>query len=148
MPLHILLVFIHVGWMVISYVMLLLGKSCYDWMVPTLPVLLYCLIGSCVIVFIVLFGRFGRLIQHGWRLVWLGSGVGQGHHHCRKLPANGQGWQWWKENTLVDILTEYVCMCGERMLCLGGAVITPTLLLDRGMGFWYWPFPQERTMQS
>jgi hypothetical protein len=30
----------------------------------------------------------------------------------------------------------------------GGAVMTPTLLLDRGMVFWYRPFPQERTMQS
>ncbi len=30
----------------------------------------------------------------------------------------------------------------------GGAVMTPTLLQDRGMVFWYCPFPQERTMQS
>ena len=71
MPLHILLVFIHVGWVVISYVMLLLVKSCYDWMVPTLPVPLYHLIGSCVIVF----GRFGRLIQYGWRWAWWGQGM-------------------------------------------------------------------------
>jgi len=30
----------------------------------------------------------------------------------------------------------------------GGAVMTPTLLLDRGMVFWYCPFLQERTIQS
>ena len=65
--------FIHVGWVVVGYVMLLLVKSCYDWVVPILSVLLYCPIGSCVRC--IVFGRFGRLIQYGWCRGRLGQGL-------------------------------------------------------------------------
>jgi len=126
MPLHVLLMLIHVGWVVIGYVMLLLVKSCCNWMVPTLPVSLYCLIGSCVIVFIE-FGRFGRLIQHGWRLVWWGQGLVSFPVICPMNPGMDDS-NWSTDTTSPG--DRWLLLSPKLFLCLSGLVLHGVLVAD------------------